>query len=431
MAQFEIIMPKLGESIQEATITKWFIKEGDVIAEDDMLFEVATDKVDSEIPSPVDGTVIKIFHPENALVPVGEVLALISLTDDDEEESNASTVEYSAQEAGEDENIQISETSEKPEEVKAVKQLSNRFYSPLVKTIAKEENIGFDELESIQGSGANGRVQKDDILKYLKSRKSTKATPATSKQEGPPAVTPEQSAVVSPQKSKISVSIGAEDQIVEMDRVRKLIADHMVMSKQVSPHVTSVVEADVTNLVIWRNRVKSEFENRHGEKITYMPAFIEAVARALTEFPGVNVSVDGDRIIMRKNINVGIAVSKPDGNLIVPVIRNADEKNLVGITKSLNKLANAARSNKLSPEDVQEGTFTITNFGSFRNIIGTPIINQPQVAILATGSIEKKPAVLELPTGDVIAIRHKMFLSLSYDHRVEIGRASWRARVYI
>ncbi len=424
MAQFEIVMPKLGESIQEATITKWFVKEGDTVEEDDMLFEVATDKVDSEIPSPVEGKIIKIFHPENALLPVGEVLALISLSGEDEDDSEPSPVENSKPMAGEDENIEISEASGSDisgADVKSVNKLSNRFYSPLVKKIAQEENISFDELESIKGSGANGRVQKADLLEYLQSRKNSRPS---GKPAGPATVSKspvQESAAVAPQKPKVSVSIGAEDQIIEMDRVRKLIADHMVMSKQVSPHVTSVVEADVTNLVMWRNRVKAEFEKRHGEKITFMPVFIEAVARALSEFPGVNVSVDGDKIIMRKNINVGIAVAKPDGNLIVPVIKNADEKNLVGLTKSMNKLANAARSNKLAPEDIQDGTFTITNFGSFRNIIGTPIINQPQVAILATGSIEKKPAVLELPTGDVIAIRHKMFLSLSYDHRVVDG----------
>lgn len=424
MAQFEIVMPKLGESIQEATITKWFVKEGDTVEEDDMLFEVATDKVDSEIPSPVEGKIIKIFHPENALLPVGEVLALISLSGEDEDDFEPSPVENSKPMAGEDENIEISEASGSDisgADVKSVNKLSNRFYSPLVKKIAQEENISFDELESIKGSGANGRVQKADLLEYLQSRKNSRPS---GKPAGPATVSKspvQESVAVAPQKPKVSVSIGAEDQIIEMDRVRKLIADHMVMSKQVSPHVTSVVEADVTNLVMWRNRVKAEFEKRHGEKITFMPVFIEAVARALSEFPGVNVSVDGDKIIMRKNFNVGIAVAKPDGNLIVPVIKNADEKNLVGLTKSMNKLANAARSNKLAPEDIQDGTFTITNFGSFRNIIGTPIINQPQVAILATGSIEKKPAVLELPTGDVIAIRHKMFLSLSYDHRVVDG----------
>lgn len=420
MAHFEIVMPKLGESIQEATITKWFVKEGDTIEEDDILFEVATDKVDSEIPSPVDGKIVKILHPADKLLPVGEVLALISLSGEEEEEPV--TIENSGQETGPDENIEISEGSaEKPSEAsgKSLKSLSNRFYSPLVKKIAEEENISLAELETIQGSGSNGRVQKQDVLKYLEDRKEGKPSAAVKPVQA--ASAPRTETVVQESKPKVSVSIGAQDQIIEMDRVRKLIADHMVMSKRVSPHVTAVVEADVTNLVLWRTRIKDDFQSKYGEKITYMPVFVEAVARALAEFPGLNVSVDGDRIILRRNINVGIAVAKPDGNLIVPVIKNAEEKNLVGLTKNLNKLADAARKNKLSPEDIQEGTFTITNFGSFRNLIGTPIINQPQVAILATGSIEKKPAVLELPTGDVIAIRHKMFLSLSYDHRVVDG----------
>lgn len=426
MAQFEIVMPKLGESIQEATITKWFIKEGDTIEEDDILFEVATDKVDSEIPSPVDGKIVKILHPANVLIPVGEVLAIVSLSGEDEEEPEVATIENSDLESTASENIQISGGNENSSEtsLKSVRGLSNRFYSPLVKKIAEEENISFDELESIEGSGSNGRVQKNDILKYITDKKSGKTTPVSSSAKTSPNQDQTFAAKVqteAPARPKVSVSIGAEDQIIEMDRVRKLIADHMVMSKQVSPHVTGVVEADVTNLVLWRNRVKDEFQARHGDKITYMPVFVEAVARALAEFPGVNASVDGDKIILRKNINVGIAVAKPDGNLIVPVIKNADEKNLVGLTKNLNILADSARKNKLAPEDIQDGTFTITNFGSFRNQIGTPIINQPQVAILATGTIEKKPAVVETPTGDVIAIRHKMFLSLSYDHRVVDG----------
>ncbi len=292
-----------------------------------------------------------------------------------------------------------------------IRELSNRFYSPLVKTIAKEENISFEELESIQGSGAGGRVQKKDILEYIERRVSGK-TAATQPQETAPTVE---------RKAPIPVSVGANDQIIEMDRVRKLIANHMVMSKQVAPHVTAVVEADVTDLVLWRTKNKDAFQEKYGEKITFMPIFTEAVAAALAEFPLVNSSVDGDKIIMKKDINIGIAVAKPDGNLIVPVIRNAEQKNLVGLTKDLNRLANAARNNKLSPDEIQGGTFSITNFGTFRNLIGTPIINQPQVGILATGNIEKKPAVVETPTGDAIAIRHKMFLSLSYDHRIIDG----------
>ncbi len=419
MAEFKVIMPKLGESIQEATITKWFVKVGDMVQEDDLLLEVATDKVDSEIPSPVEGRITKILFPENTLLPVGEVIAFILPVDEEESGINESalpTGENTATAAG---DVPL---AQEPVSTGSLRSLSNRFYSPLVRKIAEEENVTLQELESVAGTGAGGRVQKKDILAYL----STRST-ASVKVEAvvPPVKTPTPPGIISAtrndEKARIPVSVGAEDQIIEMDRVRKLIADHMVMSKQVAPHVTSVVEADVTLLVLWRNRVKEEYLSRYGEKLTYMPVFIEAVARALVEFPGVNASVDGERIILRKNIHIGIAVSKPDGNLIVPVIKNANEKNLLGLTKSLNSLADAARRNKLSPDDIQGGSFSITNFGSFRNLIGTPIINQPQVAILATGSIEKKPAVLELPEGDVIAIRHKMFLSLSYDHRIVDG----------
>lgn len=411
MSNFQIVMPKLGESIQEGTITKWFVKEGDTVQEDDILFEVATDKVDSEIPSPVDGVLTKILFPENSLVAVGEVLAVISMG---EEENVKEIIKLGATEIGkadEDTSV-VNQESVEEKSVENVRDLSNRFYSPLVKTIAKQENISFDELESIVGSGTNGRVQKNDILEFIKNRNGGKTE-----------VQPKKDEIVTPQKTiaQPSVSIGSGDQIIVMDRVRKLIAEHMVMSKQVSPHVTSVVEADVTGLVIWRNNNKEAFEKKYGEKITFMPVFTEAVAAALSEFPMVNSSVDGDRIILKKDINIGIAVAKPDGNLIVPVIKNAEQRNLVGLTKELNRLAAAARNNKLGIEEIQGGTFTITNFGSFRNLIGTPIINQPQVAILATGSIEKKPAVLETPTGDVIAIRHKMFLSLSYDHRIVDG----------
>ncbi len=409
MSTFNIVMPKLGESIQEGTITKWFVKEGDTVEEDDMLFEVATDKVDSEIPSPVDGVVTKILYPEDSLVAVGEVLAVVSLDGEMPETESVTETEEKEGEIG-----TVSQAEGETSSLGDSRKLSNRFYSPLVKTIAKEENISLEELESIDGSGAGGRVQKKDILSYIKNRENkVEAAPAktTTVTTAPPVM----------KKASVPVSIGAGDTVIEMDRVRKLIADHMVMSKQVSPHVTSVVEADVTNLVLWRNKNKEAFQKKYGDKITFMPIITEAVAMALTEFPLVNSSVDGDKIIMKKDINVGIAVAKPDGNLIVPVIKGAEQRNLVGITKELNRLADAARNNKLDPSDIQGGTFTITNFGSFGNIIGTPIINQPQVAILATGIIEKKPAVLETPSGDVIAIRHKMYLSLSYDHRIVDG----------
>jgi len=424
MSEFKIQMPKLGESVQEATITKWFVKEGDRIEEDEPLFEVATDKVDSEIPSPVDGIVKKILYQLNALVAVGETVAIITIEDEDDSEQkpgNESVVPEPVKQVVQEkkaaiEPIQIStpiEVVELKTATTVIDTKSTRFYSPLVLSIASSEQVSLAELESIKGSGLSGRVQKKDILTYVEARKKGNIAPVKTAVE----VQPKEASA----PGKVSVSLDASDQIIEMDRVRKIIADHMVMSKQVSPHVTSVVEADVTNLVLWRNKVKDEFSVKHGDKITYMPVFIEAVARAITEFPLLNSSVDGHKIIIHKDVNIAIAVSKPDGNLVVPVIKNAEQKNLVGLTKSMNQLAEAARKNKLIVEDYQDGTFTITNFGSFRNLIGTPIINQPQVAILATGSIEKKPAVMETPTGDAIVVRHKMFLSLSYDHRIIDG----------
>lgn len=404
MSEFKVLMPKMGESVQEATITKWFVKEGDTIEEDDLLFEIATEKVDSEIPSPVDGVITKVLFSVDAVVPVGEIVAYIKTNDeDDDDESPGLTSEEDIQNK---ESIkETSNTSAKVTNENDFNQ-SKRFYSPLVRSIAKQENISLTELEKIKGSGLNNRVQKKDILQYNESLTKQNKVSAPQIQVATP---------------KVSMSIGAEDQVIEMDRVRKLIAEHMVNSVRVSPHVTSVVEADVTNLVLWRKKVKDEFQQKTGEKITYMPIFIEAVASALREFPMVNSSVDGDNIILRSKVNIGIAVAKPDGNLIVPVIKDADQKNLLGLTSGLNDIANRARINKLSPDEISGGTFSITNFGSFRNIIGTPIINQPQVAILATGSIEKKPAVMETPTGDAIVVRHKMFLSLSYDHRVVDG----------
>ncbi|MBN1767571.1 MAG: 2-oxo acid dehydrogenase subunit E2 [Prolixibacteraceae bacterium] len=416
MSEFKVQMPKMGESVQEATITKWFVKEGDTIEEDDLLFEIATEKVDSEIPSPVDGVVAKILFEVDSVVDVGETVAIIKVDGEADDDDNSADNQ-------EPEEIEMTEakpqsgTTDQPgkmdESVDNTDVETTRFYSPLVRSIAKEENISIKELESIKGSGENGRVQKKDILAYIenggeanKPKSEEKLQPESKTQKEMP---------------KVSVSIGAQDQVVEMDRVRKLIADHMVQSAQTAPHVTSVVEADVTNLVLWRNKVKDEFQQKYNQKLTFMPVFTEAVAAALREFPMVNASVDGDKMILRAKVNVGIAVAKPDGNLIVPVIRDADQKNLVGLTSSLNDLANRARNNKLSPDEISDGTFSITNFGSFRNIIGTPIINQPQVAILATGSIEKKPAVMETPTGDAIVVRHKMFLSLSYDHRIVDG----------
>ncbi len=412
MSTFEIIMTKMGESVEEATITKCFVKEGDTVDEDDVLLEIATDKVDSEIPSPVAGTVKELRFSVDDVVAVGTIITTIAL--EGEEGESVSEVKAESAVKGMPEKSQTPQPGKEKLTLKAsdedLENAGDRFYSPLVRSIAKEEGIPIKELNSLTGTGKEGRVTKDDILTHLQSRKGAPMEAA------PKAVVPPK-----PAAPKQEVKAGAADVVVEMDRMRKLIADHMVMSKQVSPHVTSVVEADVTNLVLWRSRMKDEFQKKYGERLTFMPLFAEAVARALRDYPGVNASVSGSNIILRKNVNVGMAVALPSGNLIVPVVKQADQKNLAGLASDINRLANAARENKLSPDDIQGGTFTITNFGSFQNIIGTPIINQPQVAILATGSIEKKPAVLETPTGDVIAIRHKMFLSLSYDHRVVDG----------
>ena len=425
MAQFELQMPKLGESIEEATITKWFVKAGDKIEDDDVLLEIATDKVDSEIPSPVSGTIIKINYEQDQTVPVGTIIAVIDTSGGDvvvEETPPAkeATPETSTTPPGEAE----SEAVVAPEPAPATEKTgtSGRFYSPLVLTIAREEGISMEELEQIEGSGRNGRVQKKDILDYVKTRKAPMGAPATAPSGAPAAAAaPPAQAAGAPAKPKVSASVSAQDEIIEMDRMRKLIADHMIMSKQTSAHVTNMLEADVTDIVLWRNRVKDEFLQREGEKITYLPVFMEAIIQALKDFPIINASVDGDRIILKKDINLGIAVALPTGNLIVPVIKRADSYNLLGLTKALNKMADDARNNKLSPDDIQGGTFTISNFGTFRNVMGTPIINQPQVAILAIGTVEKKPAVIETPTGDVIGIRHKMFLSLTYDHRIIDG----------
>lgn len=413
MSTFEILMPKMGESVEEATITKWFVSEGDTVQEDDVLLEIATDKVDSEIPSPVAGTIKSIKFAVDDVVPVGEPVAVILLEGAEDTEAADTTSQGGAEtkDAAEPKEETQSATTVSAD----VNKESDRFYSPLVRSMAKEEGIGFDELENIPGTGQGGRLTKNDMLDYLANR----GNGAVSQPAKPAAPAP--APTKTKEQPKVNVSVSANDEIVEMDRMRKMIAEHMVMSKQVSPHVTSVVEADVTNVVLWRNKVKDQFQKKYGEKITFMPIFTEAVAKALRDFPGVNASVNGDQIILRKNVNIGMAVALPSGNLIVPVIKNADQKNMVGLTGDINRLAGLARDNKLSPDDIQGGTFTISNFGSFRNIIGTPIINQPQVAILAIGTIEKKPAVIETPTGDVIGIRHKMFLSLSYDHRIVDG----------
>ncbi len=405
MSKFELLMPKLGESVQEATIINWFKKAGDKVEEDESILEIATDKVDSEIPSPVDGVIEKIFFEANAVVPVGAVIAVINMGGD-LNEHNSVEVEKSTEVKKE-----VKEKVEtKIENIPVNDILPTRFYSPLVKNIAKIENISISELENLQGSGANGRVRKQDIISYLNTK--TNDTVISGKSEFKSTATE----IKSP-----PVTVSSGDQIVEMDRMRRLIADHMVMSKQVSPHVCNFIEVDVTSLVYWRERVKDDFFTREKTKLTFMPVFIETVAKALKEYPGINASVDAYNIILRREINIGMAVALPTGNLIVPVVKNADQKSLIGLAHSVNDLAESARNNKLSPDDIQNGTFTISNFGTFKNLSGTPIINQPQVAILATGNIEKKPAVIETPTGDVIAIRHKMMLSMSYDHRVVDG----------
>lgn len=412
MATFELIMPKLGESVIEATITRWLKAEGEQVNEDDAIVEIATDKVDSEIPSPVEGKIVKRLFNEGDVVAVGKVIAFIEMEGEDEETPAAAPAFASAEPVVAAAAVETIEATEENESG------SGRFYSPLVKNIARKENIPFKELDKLTGSGKEGRLTKDDVLAYLAKRGS--APMAAAQAVAPAAVAPV-SKFAAP-KSEVPAVVGAAgDTIVEMDRMRRLIADHMVMSKQVSPHVTSFIDVDVTNIVNWRNRVKDSFQKRENQKITYTPIFFEAAAKALREYPQVNASVDGYNMILRKNINIGMATALPNGNLIVPVIKNVDEKNLLGITKNVNDLAARARANKLQPDEIQGGTFTITNFGSFDSLTGTPIINQPQVAILAIGAIRKQPAVIETEYGDVIAIRHIMILSLAYDHRIVDG----------
>ncbi|MCQ6956824.1 dihydrolipoamide acetyltransferase family protein [Mucilaginibacter aquariorum] len=467
MAKYQLLLPKMGESVAEATIIKWNKKPGDYIEADEAVMEIATDKVDSEVPSPVSGKLVEQLCKEDEVVQVGSVIAIIET---DVAESNdvspAATVpapEAAPQPVAEKAPQFVAQATpqaiveeQTPEPVAAIPGIDqieqretapvsgvkyeNRFYSPLVKNIATQEGVGSAELDQIPGTGAEGRLTKDDLLNYLQKRGTNgSATPNfTAPQQtevkqpisAPPSqptkpVQPQTAIPVAeapktaPQPAATSVS--GSHEIIEMDRMRRLIADHMVYSKHTSPHVTSFVEADVTELVNWREKVKNSFEKREGEKITFTPIFIEAVVKAIKDFPMINVSVNGTQIIKKKDINISMATALPSGNLIVPVIKKADELSLIGITKAVNDLANRARNNKLQPDDVKDGTFTITNVGSFGNVMGTPIINQPQVAILAVGAIKKKPAVIETPKGDSIAIRHMMFLSLSYDHRVVDG----------
>ena len=438
MSRFEIKMPKLGESITEGTIISWSVQVGDIIKEDDVLFEVNTAKVSAEIPSPVEGKVVEILFKEGDTVAVGTVVAIVDIGgENSEDEDSVEALQSSAT----DESVAVvsKAASEETPQVKAVKSEEERWYSPVVLQLAREAGIQPKELDTIPGTGYQGRVSKKDIKSYIVRKQSggtITAQPAAKPSPQPVASVAPQPVTTAPAQSSAKPAATPEVQritpasgtfsaegveVKEMDRVRKVIADHMVMSKHTSPHVTNVVEMDVTKLVKWRDKNKDAFFRREGVKLTYMPAITEAVAKALAAYPQVNVSVEGYNILFKKHINVGIAVSLNDGNLIVPVVRDADRLNLNGLAVAIDSLALKARDNKLMPDDISGGTFTITNFGTFKSLFGTPIINQPQVAILGVGYIEKKPAVIETPEGDVIAIRHKMYLSLSYDHRVVDG----------
>ena len=413
MARFELKLPKMGESVAEATITNWLKEVGDKIEADEAVLEIATDKVDSEVPSEVSGILVEQLFGKDDLVQVGQTIAII------ETEGVAPTAEVIEEIAIPAEVVEIEKTIEAAQEIVSTPQEfsnSEKFFSPLVKNIAKEEGISLTELENISGTGKEGRVTKEDILKYVGERKSGKIAPA--KETVAPKV-PEQ--VIQKSNQTVPVSVNGGDEIIEMDRMRKLISGYMVASVQTSAHVQSFIEVDVTNIVKWRDRVKTAFEKREGEKLTYTPIFMEAVAKAIKDYPGINISVEGDYIIKKKNINLGMAAALPNGNLIVPVIKNADQLNLVGMAKAVNDLGNRAKSGKLKPDDTQGGTYTVTNVGTFGSVFGTPIINQPQVGILALGAIRKVPAVIETPEGDFIGIRQKMFLSHSYDHRVVDG----------
>jgi 2-oxoglutarate dehydrogenase E2 component (dihydrolipoamide succinyltransferase) len=420
MAQVELILPKMGESVAEATITSWLANEGDQIELEDPILEIATDKVDSEVPSTAKGTLLKQLHKVGDVVKVGEALAIISTTERrsiDQEKITKKPLQ-DAVSAGVEEATVEQILPKKIVEHAIVKQTKDKtpsdgdtekiFYSPLVKSIALKENISPDELEKIPGTGKNNRLTKKDLLDYVE----TKGNSFESKSS---------STIKSDSTSKAAKSISGKDEIIEMDRMRKLIAQNMIKSKQISAHVTSMLEVDVTSMVLWRNKIKDDFAQKQGYKITFTPLFVEAVAKALRDFPMINISIEGDKITVKKDINVGIAVALPTGNLIVPVVKNADELNLIGLAKVTNDLAVKARNNKLIFEDIEGGTFTLTNIGTFGNAIGTPIINQPEVAIMSTGLVQKKPAVIETPQGDTIGIRHMMFLSMSYDHRVVDG----------
>lgn len=410
MATIEMVMPKMGESIMEGTILTWLKKEGDEIEEEESVLEVATDKVDTEVPSTHAGVLKKILAKEGEVVEVGHPIAILEIAGSNGVAS--STDQIDTQEAAEaasellEQAVQNHSAIAATPQVEEVTSSSERFYSPLVKNIAKEEGIGQQELDSIPGTGKDGRVTKNDMLSYVKSRQQTVSSAP---------------APVTAKAAPVPLTISGEDEIIEMDRMRKMIAERMVSSKQTSPHVTSFVEADLTNVVNWRNKMKKVFQEQEGQALTFTPIFIEALVKAIKDFPMINISVDGDKIIKRGSVNIGLAVALPTGNLIVPVIHNADKLSLLGIVEKVNDLAKRARENKLKPDELSGGTYTISNVGSFGNVMGTPIIMQPQVAIMAVGAIRKKPAVIETPQGDFIGIRHQMFLSHSYDHRVVDG----------
>lgn len=414
MAEYKLLLPSMGEGVMEATIITWLFNEGDNVKEDDSVVEIATDKVDSDVPTPVSGKIVKILKHKDEVAKVGEAIAILEI----EGEGSASE-EVTSETPAATPDTETLKTIEQPLQTAAASNVEfsgDLYLSPLVKSIAQQENISETELKSIKGSGLEGRITKEDILAYVANRGSQPAQQTAPVQA---ASTPQPAVAVSAPAATVPVNAG--DEIIPMDRMRKIIAENMVKAKQIAPHVTSFIETDVTNVVKWRNKNKAAFEKREGEKLTFMPIFIKAVVKAIQDFPMINVSVNGDNIIKKKNINIGMATALPDGNLIVPVIKNADQLSLSGLAKAINDLAYRARNKKLRPEDTQGATYTISNVGSFGNLMGTPIIPQPQVAILAIGAIVKKPAVLETADGDVIAIRNLMFMSHSYDHRVVDG----------
>ena len=434
MATVDLVMPKMGESIMEATILKWHKQPGDAVKMDETVLEIATDKVDSEVPSTAEGVVSEVLYSVNDVVPIGTVIARIKTGAAEPAGLQAPADKPQVRQPVEAASPRISLDNSQPAEsrhgegpstaYKAQDTHTNRFYSPLVLNIAAQEGVSLLELENIHGTGNEGRVTKRDILQYVSDKRTGKVQspkPAVQSQQAPGLSQPMVIPMNQVEVSSAPTTYNGNVEIIEMDRMRKLIADHMVRSKHTSPHVTSFTEADVTNLVMWRDRTKKDFEKREGTKITFTPLFIEAIVRCIKKFPLINSSVDGNNIVVKKDINIGMATALPSGNLIVPVIRNADQLNLVGLTKKVNGLADAARNNRLKPEDIADGTFTLTNVGTFGSLMGTPIINQPQVAILAVGAIKKRPVVVETPHGDSIAIRHMMYLSMSYDHRIVDG----------